>query len=148
MRISAKGRYALASTISMAQDFSNGENITVISLSEKLGISKIYLEQVFALLKRGEIVTSLKGAQGGYMLARSPRDITAYQVLSAVENSLIEVSEETVAQKAPQIDAAMHALVFSTLDVAVKNALENITLDDLVNEAEKLNHSDSLMFFI
>ncbi len=148
MRISAKGRYALASTISMAQDYGNGENITVISLSEKLGISKIYLEQVFSLLKRGEIVTSLKGAQGGYMLARAPHDITAYQVLSAVENSLIEGSEETVSQKAPQIDAAMQALVFSSLDSAIKTTLEQITLDALVQEAEKHNTEHSLMFFI
>ncbi len=148
MRISAKGRYALAATISMAQDYSSGENITVISISEKLGISKIYLEQVFSLLKRGGVVTSLKGAQGGYMLARAPRDTTAYQVLSAVENSLIEEPEETVSQKAPQIDAAMQALVFASLDLAVKEALEKVSLDDLVHEAEKRNTESGLMFFI
>lgn len=148
MRISAKGRYALAATISMSQEFSNGECITVISISEKLGISKIYLEQVFSLLKRGDIVTSVKGAQGGYMLSRMPKQISVYQVLSAVESSLIESAEDTVVQKAPQIDAAMQSLVFNALDNAVKKSLEQVTLDDLVQETEKLNTENSLMFFI
>ncbi len=148
MRISAKGRYALAATISMSQEFSNGECITVISISEKLGISKIYLEQVFSLLKRGDIVTSVKGAQGGYMLSRMPKQISVYQVLSAVESSLIESAEDTVVQKAPQIDAAMQTLVFNALDSAVKKSLEQVTLDDLVQETEKLNTENGLMFFI
>ena len=56
MRISAKGRYALASVIHMAQQHHSGESVTLISISERLGISKIYLEQVFSLLKRGELV--------------------------------------------------------------------------------------------
>ena len=148
MRISAKGRYALAATISMSQEFSNGECITVISISEKLGISKIYLEQVFSLLKRGDIVTSVKGAQGGYMLSRMPKQISVYQVLSAVESSLIESAEDTVVQRAPQIDAAMQSLVFNALDSAVKKSLEQVTLDDLVQETDKLNTENGLMFFI
>ena len=57
MRISAKGRYALASVVHMAQQQHSGESITLVSISERLGISKIYLEQVFSLLKRGELVT-------------------------------------------------------------------------------------------
>ena len=88
MRISAKGRYALAAVISMAQQYHSGEFITLISISEKLGISKIYLEQVFSLLKRGELVTSVKGAQGGYQLARIPRQISALDVLTAEDDRL------------------------------------------------------------
>lgn len=148
MRISAKGRYGLAAMINMAQNYESGEYITVISISEKLGISKIYLEQVFSLLKRGGIVTSVKGAQGGYLLTRMPRQITVYDVLSAVEQSLFESAEETVSQKAHEIDAAMKTLVFDTLDSAVKAALQKVTLYDLVGEAEKQKQGQALMFFI
>jgi Rrf2 family protein len=90
MRISARGRYALAATVSMAARYAAGENITVISLSEDLGISKIYLEQVFSLLKKAEVVSSQKGAQGGYRLSRPPQDISALEVLSAADLSLFE----------------------------------------------------------
>ena len=148
MRISAKGRYALAATISMAQGYEQGAHITVLSISEKLGISKIYLEQVFSLLKRGDIVVSAKGAQGGYMLSRAPGDISACQVLLAVETALFENTEATVAEKAPQIDTAMRTRVFDALDCAVKASLQQATLSDLAREAEKLGTQNGLMFFI
>lgn len=148
MRISAKGRYALAAAISMAENYNRGEYITVISISEKLGISKIYLEQVFSLLKRGGIVISVKGAQGGYQLARVPREITVFDVLASVETSLFEQAEDTVKEKAPEIDAAMRITVFDAIDDAVKDTLAGVTLYDLINEVEKQKNDQGLMFFI
>lgn len=148
MRISAKGRYALAAMISIAYNYSHGEYTTVISISEKLGISKIYLEQIFSLLKRGGIVNSVKGAQGGYQLTRMPKQITVFNVLSAVELSFFEPTEETVPGKAPEIEAAMRLSAFDVLDNAVKTTLEQITLYDLVNEAEKHKTEHGFMFYI
>lgn len=146
MRISVKGRYGLAAMIYIAQHYESGENITVISISERLGISKIYLEQVFSLLKRGGLVTSLKGAQGGYMLSRPPKQISAYDMLSATELALFENVEETVYKKAPEIDGAMHTLVFDPIDEAVKSALQKTTLYDLLYETN--NYNNEPMFFI
>ena len=128
MRASAKGRYALAAVISMAQQYDNKEYITVIRISEKRGISKIYLKQAFSLLKCGGIVNSVKGAQGGYQLARSPGQISVWDVLSAVE---------TVSGKAPDIDMAMRVSVFEVLDQSIQDTLRQITLDDLITQAEK-----------
>lgn len=148
MRISAKGRYALAAVISMAQQYNNGELITVISISENLGISKIYLEQVFSLLKRGKIVNSIKGAQGGYQLIRMPGQITVLDVLSAVETSLFEKAEDTVLAKAPDIEETMRSSVFNVLDKTVKQTLSGINLEELAAEAEKHKGGDTLMFYI
>ena len=148
MKISVKGRYALAATISMAEKYDLGEAMTVISISERLGISKIYLEQVFSLLKRGNIVNSTKGSQGGYQLVRMPRQITALDVLSAVELSLFEPAESTVAKKAPEIETAMRLSAFDKLDQAVKAALGQVTIADLLAEAEKNRTEHELMFYI
>lgn len=148
MRISTKGRYALAAAISMAQQHNNGEFITVFSISEKLGISKIYLEQVFSLLKRGGLVISVKGAQGGYQLSRAPEQITVFELLSAVEGSLFEGAEETVASKSPDIEKAMRLTVFDKLDKSVEAALSQVTLDDLVSATEKHNRDSAQMFYI
>lgn len=148
MRISAKGRYALAAVVSMAQKYSNGEYITVISISERLGISKIYLEQVFSLLKRGELVISVKGAQGGYQLARLPGQITVLDVLSAVESSLFEKAENTVLERAPEIDMALRLSAFDILDQTVNDVLSQITLNDLIAEAEKHKKDHGLMYYI
>ena len=148
MRISAKGRYALAAVISMAQQYHNGEFITLISISEKLGISKIYLEQVFSLLKRGELVTSVKGAQGGYLLASSPGQISVLDVLTAVETGLFDKTEETVAQRAPEIEYAMRESAFQVLDDAVAASLSQVTLEDLVLASEKHKGDDAAMYYI
>ncbi len=148
MRISAKGRYALAAMVCMAQNFNSNDYLTVISISEKLGISKIYLEQVFSLLKRGSLVISIKGAQGGYKLAKSPEQLTLYDILAAVETSLFETAEDTAIQKAPEIDAAMKYLAFDQLDKAVKTVLEQTSLNDLLLESQKHKKDQSFMFYI
>ena len=148
MRLSAKGRYALAATTSMAQNNGNNEYITLISISEKLGISKIYLEQVFSLLKHGGIVNSIKGSQGGYQLTRAPKQISAFDILSSVETSLFEKAEETIKEKAPDIETAVFQTIYQPLDSVIRTTLQKITLYDLVTEAEKYNPDQGFMFFI
>lgn len=106
------------------------------------------LEQVFSLLKRGGVVNSVQGAQGGYYLTRMPQQITAMDILSAVELSLFENIGETVKKKAPEIEAAMHILVFDKIDDSVKTMLQKITLAQLVSEAEKNKINQGYMFFI
>lgn len=148
MKISAKGRYGLAAMTHIAQNYQNGDPITIISIAEKLGISKIYLEQVFSLLKRAGLVLSIKGAQGGYQLATEPKKITAFAILSAIELALFEQAESTVKEKAIAIDEAMQITVFNVIDQKLETTLKNITLIDLVNEAEKHKEKDNLMYFI
>jgi len=148
VRLSAKGRYALAALTYMARLYNNGEYITVLTISEELGISKIYLEQVFSLLKKAELVLSAKGAQGGYQLSRAPKQITVLDVLSAVEVSLFEQTQDTVEEKAPEIEVALRLLVFAALDQRVSRTLSGITLADLVREAEKHRKDQALMFYI
>lgn len=148
MKISAKGRYALAAMTHMAQRYDSGEYITVLSIADRLGISKIYLEQVFSLLKRGGLVISIKGAQGGYQLSKSPSEITAFDILSAVELSLFEPTDNSVMERAPEIEKALKIRVFEALDAVVKSGLEKVTLLDLVMEAERHREDDAMMFYI
>ncbi|XOQ45037.1 MAG: HTH-type transcriptional regulator CymR [Clostridium sp.] len=148
MRISSKGRYGLAAMVCMAESYESDACITIVSLSKRLGISKIYLEQVFSLLKRGGLVLAIKGAQGGYKLAKPPQKISVYNILQALEQSLFEKTAESVAQKADHIEKAMQISVFSALDAAVEKVLQNITLMDLQLEAERQNQESSYMFYI
>lgn len=148
MKISAKGRYALAATTYMAQEYKLGEHITLISISEKLGISKIYLEQVFSLLKKANIILSTKGAQGGYSLARLPEQISVLEILSAVEVSLFEKTEDTVSNTAPDIESTMRVIVFDVLDSSVKDKLDSISLRDLKLQTDNYRAQQAPMYFI
>ncbi len=132
----------------MARQFNSGEYITVISISKNLGISKIYLEQVFALLKKADIVSATKGAQGGYQLTRPPEQITVLDILQAVELSLFEMTQDTVPEKAPDIEAALRSTIFNELDEKLKDFLRSITIADLVNEADKYKGNSAMMYYI
>lgn len=146
MRISSKGRYGLAAMISLAQNYASNECITIVSISEKLGISKIYLEQVFSLLKRAKLVLAVKGAQGGYKLSRNPQTIDVYEILLALEQSLFERTEESVSKDAAEIEKAMQQVVFSSIDTSVASSLKKVLLSDLVAEVE--NQTADYMFYI
>ena len=73
MKISAKGRYGLAAMTYLARNYASGSPVTIVSISEKLGISKIYLEQVFSLLKRARLVNSIKAKAATSSHARRAR---------------------------------------------------------------------------
>jgi Rrf2 family protein len=148
LKISAKSRYALAALTTMAMQENSKECVTVISISEHLSISKIYLEQVFSLLKRAKLVTSIKGAQGGYRLSRPASSITALQALAAMEGSLFEKAGSSAGIQAAYIDKALQSKVWGPLDLAVKETLEKTTLLTLAREAQKEQGGEALMFYI
>jgi len=147
MRISAKSRYALAALILMGQTKSLDETVTILSMSERLGISKIYLEQVFSLLRRAKIVVSSKGSQGGYQLARPLEDISVYDILSSIEISLFEVTGKTVEDKAPNIESVLQNDVFCELDRKIPEILKKIKLDSLVTKAAQYG-GNSYMYYL
>lgn len=148
MRISSKGRYAIAALIYMAQKAYTDEQITIISIANNLGISKIYLEQVFSMLKRANIVVSLKGSQGGYKLLVATDKITVGDIARAVETSLFEKTESSVSKESGSIDKAMETLIWDNLDKAVASALDSISLRELAEKATSLKNGDNLMFYI
>ena len=148
MRVSSKGRYGLAASVVLAQNYAGGCYLTVATLAEHLGISKIYLEQVFSQMKKAGLVSSVKGAQGGYRLAQPPQKISVLSVLTALEQSLFEKAEKSVEQKAPEIESAMQNAVFTVLDAAVSESLSKVTLYDLVTKTEEYRKDESYMFYI
>ena len=147
MKISAKGRYGIAAMVFLARSYDASTPITIISISEHLGISKIYLEQVFSLLKRSNLVNSIKGSQGGYQLSRSPREITAYEILSSIEISLIEKTGIT-SEKMEQLNRILTREVFDILDMAIYTSLNNITLEQLLTALNHEESEENLMYFI
>jgi Rrf2 family protein len=145
MRISVKGRYALAAVTVIAQRAQSRENVTVSSISEELGISKIYLEQVFSQLKREGLLLSVKGPRGGYQLARSPSKITAWDVLTTLESGLTEKTENTVGDSVPEIEMSLQSLVFEPLNDVLRSRLSEITMQEILDYSEKQKTQQAFM---
>ena len=148
MKVSAKGRYGLAAVTYIAKNSKNGEFITVIRVSEELGFSKIYLEQIFSLLKKSGILISVKGSQGGYQLAKSPDTITVFDVLQSTETCLFEDIETNLEEKNNILEKTLHEYVFKNINIQIKDMLSAITVHDLVVETENRELSTNYMYFI
>lgn len=150
MRISSKGRYAIAAMITMSLEQNGTDPITILSISEKLGISKIYLEQVFSLLKKAGLVNSIKGAQGGYKLADTPERIAVGEILHAVEQGLFEKTERSVsgAGEEAAVEDVMETMIWNPLDQSVAALLSQISLSQLAEEVKKQQQGSANMYYI
>ena len=91
MKLSTKGRYGLRALIDLAQ-YGEQEAVSIQSISARQQISDSYLEQLVRKLKKAGLVTSVRGAQGGYRLARPAEEISVGDVLRALEGSIEAVS--------------------------------------------------------
>jgi len=146
VKISAKGRYALASAIEIArQSGMSGENVSSASISKSLGISKVFLEQIMAGMKKAELVTSVKGAGGGYKFLRPIENITAWDILITAESALFEKTDSTVADNSPSIEAVLREQIFCKLDSVLKSTLKQITLRELLDASNYNNEEQAFM---
>jgi len=136
MKISTKGRYALRMMIEFGL---NPNQCTRISqVAARQGISDKYLEQIVSLLHRAGYVRSVRGAQGGYILTRDPKDYTVGMILRQTEGSLSPVSclDDEVNQCA-LADRCSTLTVWQQIRDAVDHVVDNVTLADLIEEQKK-----------
>lgn len=144
MILSRKARYGLRSLIDLGIHSDNGQ-ISLASIAERNHISPQYLEQVFAGLRRADIIGSIKGSQGGYFLARDPREITLAQILRALDGSYHVEDEQA---RDDGIAQTVQACVIDRMNEAFDTLLEEETLADLIEyyRAHHVNAAD--MYYI
>jgi Rrf2 family iron-sulfur cluster assembly transcriptional regulator len=138
IRLSTKGRYGTRLMVSLAQYYHNGrESIILKKISDDEEISIRYLEQIIIPLKIARLVKSIRGAGGGYILARHPSDIKLREILSALEGSccLVEcVDDEDYCDK---IEECATYEIWKNASALLKDYFENTTLEDLLKVSNK-----------
>ena len=87
MKLTSKGRYAVMALVDLAR-FDNINPVSLRDISLRQGISLDYLEQIFSKLKKNEIVKSIRGNQGGYVLNKKPNDIKLTNIFHAVDEKV------------------------------------------------------------
>ena len=122
MIISSKGKYGLVALMDICL-YSGSEAVTLKSVSKRQNISERYLEQIFSILRKGGIITSKKGAQGGYFLARKPKDITVGEILNILEGYLKIVSPS---EEKNDIECFMQKNIWNNINVLCYNYQKNI----------------------
>lgn len=147
MNISAKGRYALQSMLDLA--LASTPLVSLSSIAERQGISQNYLEHVFAALRKAGLVVSVKGAQGGYALARSAEQISAGQILRVCDVNLGQVEVDGM-KPTSDTDAAAFVRneVQKKMQESVNAILDATSLSYLAEEFFRRQCGSSLMYDI
>lgn len=134
MRVSAKAEYACVAMIELAAGFADPQPTRVKAIAEAHGISQQFLVQILLQLKTAGLVVSVRGAAGGYQLARSPTEISLADVIHAIDREAMPRSQPgTVASPAL---AALHS-VWKEIQLEEQRRLEEVTLADLVRRSQE-----------
>jgi Rrf2 family cysteine metabolism transcriptional repressor len=147
MKFSTKGRYGLRAMVDLAV-YANSGQVALNSIADRQNISLNYLEQVFSALRKAGLVKSVKGAQGGYMLAKSPKHTTAGDILRVLEGSLSIIDEDEAFVKENAIRNCIKASIWEKIDEAVNAYVDSVTLEDLSRQYRKINGLDDFIYYI
>lgn len=137
MKISTKGRYAVRVMLDLALH-NTGECIKVKEIAGRQGISEKYLEQIIAVLNKAGYVKSVRGAQGGYRLAKDPGEYTVGMILRLTEGSMAPVScLEEGADVCERCDTCETLQVWKDVYAAVNQVIDGVTLADLLERRQR-----------
>ncbi|MDD2980573.1 MAG: Rrf2 family transcriptional regulator [Hespellia sp.] len=139
MKLSTKGRYGLRALIDLAQ-YSEKEPVSITSIAARQGLSERYLEQLMSMLKKADLIKSIRGAGGGYVLNKDVKDISVGDVLRALEGSLepvtcsgLDPEEGCEASK-----ECVTKYVWQRINDSINKTVDEIKLDQLVEESKEI----------
>lgn len=140
MKLSTKGRYGLRALIDLAR-YSEGEPVSISNIAARQDISERYLEQLVARLKKAGLVKSIRGASGGYVLAKRAEEISVGDVLRALEGSLEPVKCAAFYSEGGCMasDSCVTKYVWQKINDSINETVDQIMLDELVRESRALN---------
>ncbi|MEY7999516.1 Rrf2 family transcriptional regulator [Clostridium sp. Mt-5] len=139
MKLSTKGRYGVKAMVDLAIHYSQ-EPSSIKSISERQNISEYYLEQLFSGLRKSDLIKSIRGAQGGYILNREPKDITIADIIEVLEGP-IEISDcidENNESSCSKVDCCATRLLWSKIKDSMDQVMKFTTLQDMVDDYNKM----------
>ena len=139
MKLSTKGRYGLRALIDLAL-YSENETASIASISARQHISESYLEQLIGKLRKAGLVVSVRGAGGGYKLAKPAEEISVGDILRALEGNLDPVEcpglkEESACDSS---EFCVTKYVWQRINDSINRTVDEIRISDLVEESQKV----------
>ena len=138
MKLTSKGRYAVMALADLAK-FNSTNPVSLRDISLRQGISLVFLEQIFSKLKKYNIVKSIRGSNGGYILNKAPEEIKLANILSAVDEEVKTVQCKKESKKgcnSKTTKCITHNL-WDELEIHINNFFEQKNLKDLINNSSE-----------
>ena len=144
MKISTKGRYGLRALIDLAQ-YSEIEPVSINSIATRQGISERYLEQLMTLMKKAGLIKSIRGAGGGYVLAKEMGEISVGDVLRSLEGNLqpVECAAFSEEDSCEASGGCVTKYVWQRINESINKTVDEISLKQLVEESKTMKNTHS-----
>jgi Rrf2 family protein len=149
MKISQRSTYGIMAAVDLAMQ-TNTAPIQAKSIARRQGIPARFLEQVLHAMKKAGLVSSLRGAQGGYVLSKKPSELSLAEILEALEGPFLSVgglNGQGSPRRATKSETLL-AAVWDRVCTAERNVLEAITVEELAGKQRQLEQQRSLMYHI
>jgi len=135
MRLSTKSRYAVTSLLDMVMNSGKGP-VSLAEISSRQGISLSYLEQLFAKMRRNNLVISTRGPGGGYTLSTDPADVSISDIIYAVDDKL-EVTNKDALPGGETYEPCLTEQLWEELSEQISDYLTNISLQDMIDNQDE-----------
>ncbi len=145
MELLSKSEYALLALLELADHYPSGEPLQIRQIATLQNIPKRYLEQLLTALRHGGLIRSIRGAKGGYVLSRDPRQITILEALGCVEGLDPATSVKNTTSKT--VESQIIQEVWLEAFEASNSVLQKYTLQDLC-ERRTTRQARGLMYYI
>ena len=139
MKLNTRGRYAVMALADLA-NFNEKKPVSLRDISLRQNISLVYLEQIFSKLKKNEIVKSVRGTNGGYVLTKDPEQIKLSNIFSAVDEKVKTVQCKKDSKKGcnGKLTKCITHYLWDDLEIHINNFFDKKNLGDLLkNNQEK-----------
>ena len=138
MKLSTKGKYGVRAVFEIARNEGEGP-LTIKTIAERQGISLSYLEQILYRLAKAGLIESVRGPGGGYLIGKTPSELTIGDVVRALEGpiALSHCLEPGMSGDCYQADDCVARMVWSRVGAKIEEALDSITFNDLLREYPK-----------
>lgn len=141
MKLSTKGRYGVKAMVELAIHY-GGAPVSIKTISQRQNISEYYLEQLFSPLRKAKLITSIRGAQGGYILSKEPSEIKVSDVMYVLEGP-IEIADCIEGVSCDNIECCATRLLWAKIKKSIDEVMEGITLQDIVDDYQRIKEQNS-----
>mgnify|MGYP001165077932 FL=1 len=135
MKLTTKGRYAVMAMADLAT-YQNGKPVSLVDISLRQNISLSYLEQLFSKLKNEKLVKSVRGASGGYVLEKNPKDIKISNIIFAVDEQVKTLNCKRESKKGcnGRTTKCITHNLWDDLEQHINKFFDNVSLNDLLKQ--------------
>lgn len=142
MKLSTKGRYGVRLMLDLAVNAGNGP-VSLKEIAARQEISEKYLSNIIPPLKNAGLIRSTRGAQGGYVLAKDPREITLKEILLVLEGPMCMVECTEKPEVCKRADECLVRDIWAEVTVKMLEALDAFTLESMVEKQKFREHVPS-----